>query len=140
MTDNVFLPSLAQLTDVRDLATGIKLFRCRLLEGGCFDYAPGQFGFLSAIGVGESPFGFAVSRHRSAGQVEFAVRHRHSHRPARDAGRHVVGVRGPVGAASTRQSRQERRHHRRRHRLCSRSSDIIHRATGDLTIFCAGRG
>jgi sulfhydrogenase subunit gamma (sulfur reductase) len=99
MTDNVFLPSLAQLTDVRDLATGIKLFRCRLLEGGCFDYAPGQFGFLSAIGVGESPFGFAVSRHRSGGQVEFAVQRigtvtnvLHEMQVG-----DVVGVRGPMG-------------------------------------------
>ena len=48
--DNAFLPHLARLTEVRDLATGIKLFRCQPLESHVrFRYAPGQFGFLSAV-------------------------------------------------------------------------------------------
>ncbi|HYN01207.1 MAG TPA: hydrogenase, partial [Vicinamibacteria bacterium] len=68
--ENAFFPHLAELTEVRDLATGIKLFRCRPLESQVrFRYVPGQFGFLSAIGVGEAPFGMAVSEQRGRGQV-----------------------------------------------------------------------
>jgi len=72
--ENAYYPHLAQLTEVRDLATGIKLFRCQPLESDVsFHYAPDQFGFLSAFGVGEAPFGMAVSESRSGGQLEFAV-------------------------------------------------------------------
>ena len=98
--DNAFLPHLAELTEVRDLATGIKLFRCRPLESHVrFRYAPGQFGFLSAIGVGEAPFGMAVSERRGEGQVEFAVQRIGTVTDAlheMKAG-DVVGVRGPLG-------------------------------------------
>jgi len=73
--DNALVPHLATLTEIRDLATGIKLFRCRPVDGSVsFSYAPGQFGFLSAIGVGEAPFGMAASERRGGGQLEFAVR------------------------------------------------------------------
>ena len=98
---NPFVPYLARLTEVRDLATGIKLFRCRFLgeEPPPFHYSPGQFGFLSAFGVGESPFGLAISEARGAGHVEFAVQRigtvtdaLHELRPG-----DVVGVRGPMG-------------------------------------------
>jgi NAD(P)H-flavin reductase len=98
--DNAFLPHLAELTEIRDLATGIKLFRCRPLESRVrFHYAPGQFGFLSAIGVGEAPFGMAVSESRGEGQVEFAVQRIGTvtdalHEMQRGD---VVGVRGPMG-------------------------------------------
>lgn len=98
---NAFVPHLATLAEVRDLATGIKLFRCEFAapEKPSFSYVPGQFGFLSAIGVGESPFGFAVSQGRSGGAVEFAVQRvgtvtdaLHEMQPGE-----IVGVRGPMG-------------------------------------------
>jgi NAD(P)H-flavin reductase len=148
--ENAFLPHLAQLTEIRDLATGIKLFRCQPLESGVrFHYTPGQFGFLSAIGVGESPFGMAVSEQRSGGQVEFAVQRIGTVTDAlheMQAG-DIVGVRGPmgkgfpldelkgkrvvilgggIGLAPLRPLVQEILDHR---------DDY-----GELTIFCAGRG
>jgi sulfhydrogenase subunit gamma (sulfur reductase) len=98
--DNAFVPHLAELADVRELATGIKLFRCRPLESGVrFHYAPGQFGFLSAIGVGEAPFGMAVSESRGAGQLEFAVQRIGTVTDALHEMQKgdVVAVRGPMG-------------------------------------------
>ncbi len=99
--NNPYLPHLAELTGVHDLASGIKLFRCRFVEqtAPSFHYAPGQFGFLSALGVGEAPFGLAVSERRSQGQIEFAVQRigtvtqaLHEMHPG-----DLVGVRGPMG-------------------------------------------
>lgn len=111
--NNPYLPHLAEVTAVRDLASGIKLFRCRFVEETPpeFHYAPGQFGFLSAFGVGEAPFGLALSEARSLalsrpawgdlapGQVEFAVQRigsvtnaLHDMLPG-----DLVGVRGPMG-------------------------------------------
>jgi NAD(P)H-flavin reductase len=98
--DNALLPHLARLTEIRDLATGIKLFRCQPLESHVrFRYAPGQFGFLSAIGVGESPFGMAVSESRGEGQVEFAVQRIGTVTDALHEMQEgdLVGVRGPMG-------------------------------------------
>jgi len=100
MNDNPFLPALARLAEIRDLATGIKLFRCEFIDKGAeLHYRPGQFGFLSAIGVGESPFGLAVSEARSGGLAEFAVQRigtvtdaLHEMQPG-----DLVGVRGPMG-------------------------------------------
>jgi NAD(P)H-flavin reductase len=147
--DNAFFPHLAELTAVRDLATGIKLFRCRPLEGRVrFRYVPGQFGFLSAIGVGEAPFGMAVSESRGDGQVEFAVQRIGTVTDALHEMQEgeVVGVRGPmgkgfpldelrgrrvvilgggIGLAPLRPLVQEILDHR---------DDY-----GDMTIFCAGR-
>jgi sulfhydrogenase subunit gamma (sulfur reductase) len=99
---NPFLPHLGTLAEVRDLAEGIKLFRVELEdEAGrraFAEYKPGQFGFLSAFGVGEAPFGFAGTPGRGA-QLEFAVarvgtvtlalHHLQEGAP--------VGVRGPMG-------------------------------------------
>ena len=100
MNDNPFLPALARLAEIRDLATGIKLFRCEFVETEtALHYRPGQFGFLSAIGVGEAPFGLAVSEARSGGLAEFAVQRigtvtdaLHEMQPG-----DLVGVRGPMG-------------------------------------------
>ncbi len=99
--NNPYLPHLAVLSDVRPLAAGIKLFRCRFLsgQGSSFHYTPGQFGFLSAFGMGEAPFGLAISQDRSQGEVEFAVQRigtvtnmLHEMQVG-----DLVGVRGPVG-------------------------------------------
>jgi sulfhydrogenase subunit gamma (sulfur reductase) len=148
--DNAFLPHLARLTEVRDLATGIKLFRCQPLERHVrFHYAPGQFGFLSAIGVGEAPFGMAVSESRGDGQLEFAVQRigtvtdaLHEMQPGDVVGvrapmghgfpldelrgRRVVILGGGIGLAPLRPLVQEILDHR---------DDF-----GEVTIFCAGRG
>jgi NAD(P)H-flavin reductase len=100
MNDNPFLPNLARLAEIRDLAAGIKLFRCEFIDKEtALHYRPGQFGFLSAIGVGEAPFGLAVSEARSGGLAEFAVQRigtvteaLHEMQPG-----DLVGVRGPMG-------------------------------------------
>jgi NAD(P)H-flavin reductase len=147
--DNAFVPHLAELTDVRELATGIKLFRCRPLESAVrFHYAPGQFGFLSAIGVGEAPFGMAVSESRGGGELEFAVQRIGTVTDALHEmqkgeivavrgpmgrgfpldelrGRRVVILGGGIGLAPLRPLVQEILDHR---------DDY-----GELTIFCAGR-
>ena len=99
---NPMLPHLATLTQVRNLALGIKLFRCKFNDaevGKAFTYQPGQFGFLSAFGVGESPFGITSTTERLAGEVEFALAKvgtvtaaLHDLQPGA-----TVGVRGPYG-------------------------------------------
>jgi sulfhydrogenase subunit gamma (sulfur reductase) len=148
--ENAFLPHLATLTKVRDLATGIKLFRCQPLEKDVrFHYTPGQFGFLSAIGVGESPFGMAVSEKRSGGQVEFAVQRigtvtdvLHEMQVG-----DIVGVRGPMGKGFPLDELKGKRvvilgGGIGLAPLRPLIQEILdHRADyGELTIFCAGRG
>jgi sulfhydrogenase subunit gamma (sulfur reductase) len=99
---NPMLPHLATLTQVRTLAMGIKLFRCKFNDeevGKAFRYLPGQFGFLSAFGVGESPFGVASAAQRRPGEVEFALAKVGTVTSALhdlQAGA-TVGVRGPYG-------------------------------------------
>lgn len=98
---NPMLPYLGRLAEVKDLATEIKLFRVELLNGGnegFSHYAPGQFAFVSAFGIGEAPFGFASTPERGQA-LEFAVNRLGSV----TTGLHelgvgdIVGVRGPMG-------------------------------------------
>lgn len=97
---NPMKPYLGTLTGVKDLASGIKLFQVVLDDATreCFDYAPGQFAFLSAFGVGEAPFGLASVPWRSE-ELEFAIMEvgtvtsaLHRMEPGE-----IVGVRGPLG-------------------------------------------
>jgi sulfhydrogenase subunit gamma (sulfur reductase) len=101
MSANPMLPYLGKLVETRDLAADIKLLRVELMNGGgdAFRNAqPGQFAFVSAFGLGESPFGIAGTPQRGTA-IDFAV--------ARignvTTGLHelgegdVVGVRGPLG-------------------------------------------
>ncbi len=99
MTDrnNPMRPLLGTLVGVKDLADDIKLFQVEL-NGGRFDYAPGQFAFVSAFGVGEAPFGIASTAARTPA-LEFAVNRvgtvtaaLHHLEPGA-----VLGVRGPLG-------------------------------------------
>lgn len=101
MSENPLLPHLATLQDMIDLTPDVKLFKVGLKEPDIrdsFDYKPGQFAFLSAFGVGESPFGLTSVSHRKEG-LEFAVRRvgtvtssLHELEPGA-----TVGVRGPYG-------------------------------------------
>lgn len=100
--ENPFVPHLATLSKVRDLAQGIRLFRCRFSDpevGKSFVYRPGQFAFLSAFGVGEAPFGLACSKDRLNGEVEFAVQRVGTVTAALHDLQEgeLVGVRGPMG-------------------------------------------
>lgn len=73
---NPFLPYLALLREAPDLTPDVKLLRLELAEEEAkisFNYRPGQFAFLSAFGVGESPF-CLTSCANSEGLLEFALR------------------------------------------------------------------
>jgi NAD(P)H-flavin reductase len=99
--ENPMLPYLGKLVSVRDLGTEIKLLGVELLNGGSEKFAqyhPGQFVFLSALGVGEAPFGIASTCERS-NILEFAIQ-----RLGAVTGElhelgvgDVVGIRGPLG-------------------------------------------
>jgi sulfhydrogenase subunit gamma (sulfur reductase) len=98
---NPMKPYLGTLTGIEDLATGIRLFQVKLnddSERERFDYAPGQFAFLSAFGVGEAPFGLASVPWRSEA-LEFAVLETGTVTSAlhRMELGEIVGVRGPLG-------------------------------------------
>ncbi|MFC1926045.1 FAD/NAD(P)-binding protein [Chloroflexota bacterium] len=101
MSENPLLPYLATLQDVIDLTPDVKLFKVELSDPGIresFDYRPGQFGFLSAFGVGESPFGITSVAYRKE-SVDFAVRRVGTVTGSLhelEAGA-TVGVRGPFG-------------------------------------------
>jgi NAD(P)H-flavin reductase len=94
-------PLLARLVSSRDMGREIKLLGVKLLNGTqprFPAYAPGQFAFLSAFGIGEAPFGLASTTER--GEVlEFAVQRLGSvttglHELAEGD---ALGVRGPLG-------------------------------------------
>jgi NAD(P)H-flavin reductase len=96
-------PLLGRLVSSRDMGHEIKLLGVKVLNGTqpTFPvYAPGQFAFLSAFGIGEAPFGLASTSER--GEVlEFAVQRLGSvttglHELAEGD---ALGVRGPMGNA-----------------------------------------
>jgi NAD(P)H-flavin reductase len=95
-------PFLGQLVGVKDLATDIKLFQIELTESSgkahFTDYLPGQFAFVSALGVGEAPFG--ITSIPSRGELlEFGINKLGDVTAALhelEIGE-TVGVRGPLG-------------------------------------------
>ncbi len=95
-------PFLGRLVGVKTMATDIKLFQIKLLEAEgkahFSDYRPGQFAFVSALGVGEAPFG--ITSIPSRGEVlEFGINKLGGVTNALhelEVG-DVVGVRGPLG-------------------------------------------
>ena len=95
------IPSLATVTEMRDLAQNIKLIQLRLDDPQIqerFIYEPGQFAELSVFGVGESPFGLASS-FEQGDVLEFAVARVGTLTEALfrlDVG-DQVGIRGPLG-------------------------------------------
>jgi NAD(P)H-flavin reductase len=96
------LPYLGQLVGKKDLGTDIKLIQVEMLEStgkDCFtDYQPGQFAFVSALGIGEAPFGIASTPSRGK-VLEFGIAKVGSVTAALhslEVGE-IVGVRGPLG-------------------------------------------
>jgi sulfhydrogenase subunit gamma (sulfur reductase) len=95
-------PFLGRLVGVKDLATDIRLFQIELTEPAgqaqFAAYRPGQFAFVSALGVGEAPFG--ITSIPSRGKVlEFGINKLGGVTAALhelEAG-DMVGVRGPLG-------------------------------------------
>ena len=96
---NPFVPFPATLSEVIDLTPDVKLFTLKLdRPEDEFDYKPGQFAFVSAYGVGESPFGLTSVAYRKEG-LQVAVRRvgtvtnaLHQLEPGAR-----TGVRGPFG-------------------------------------------
>lgn len=98
---NPFIPIVGTLNEVTNLTYDIKLFNIRIDDPELrdkFDYKPGQFGFVSAFGVGEAPFGISSVASENNG-VEFAVRRvgTVSNALHRLKVGDKVGVRGPFG-------------------------------------------
>jgi NAD(P)H-flavin reductase len=94
-------PYLGRLVGTRPLGTDIKLFQIALTEPAgqqhFVDYQPGQFAFVSALGVGEAPFG--ITSIPSQGLLEFGVAKVGSVTSALhslEVGE-MMGVRGPLG-------------------------------------------
>lgn len=96
---NPFVPFPATLSRIVDLTPDVKLFTLELDNPEDeFDYKPGQFGFVSAYGAGEAPFGLTSVAYRKDG-LQFAIRSvgtvtyaLHQLEPGAK-----VGVRGPFG-------------------------------------------
>jgi NAD(P)H-flavin reductase len=96
---NPFVPFPATVRDVVDLTPDVKLFTLDLdRPEDEFDYKPGQFGFVSAYGLGEAPFGLTSVAYRKEG-LQFAIRRvgsvtnaLHQLEPGAK-----TGVRGPFG-------------------------------------------
>jgi len=98
---NPMLPYLGEIAQVTDLASEIKLFRVKMLNGGSeafADFKPGQFAFVSAFGYGEAPFGIANIPQRGP-YLDFAVNRLGNVTTAlHELGDgDIVGVRGPMG-------------------------------------------
>ena len=99
--ENIYLPDLAEVTDIRQETYDTKTFRLRFAEPArweAFRHRPGQFAEISVFGVGEAPFCLASPRNgadsfeitvRSSGAVTRAL---HALSPGAQ-----VGVRGPLG-------------------------------------------
>ncbi|MEN8241270.1 MAG: FAD/NAD(P)-binding protein [Chloroflexota bacterium] len=98
---NVMIPTVGKLVQVKDIAPEVKMFGIELTKGldnGNSTYRPGQFAFISAFGSGEAPFGIA-SAVEPGGVLEFAVQRLGGVTTALHelAEGDSVGVRGPLG-------------------------------------------
>lgn len=101
MMENIYLPDLAKIADVRDETYDTKTFRLQFQDPGrwqAFGYHPGQFVEVSVFGVGEAPFCLASPRDGADG-FEITVRRTGALTDALHglgAG-DQVGIRGPLG-------------------------------------------
>lgn len=101
MSENIYLPAMATITEVRpetpDISTFVVTFDDPQSKDS-FTYLPGQFAELSVFGVGECPIGIASSPTRQ-GLLEFCVRAVGTTTNAihnLDVGG-KLGIRGPLG-------------------------------------------
>jgi sulfhydrogenase subunit gamma (sulfur reductase) len=99
MSESIYAPEMARLTDVRQVTELEKLFKIELPGGRSLGHGPGQFVMLSIPGVGEAPISITSSPSRSNGHFELCVRRVGDvtgalHRLEPGA---VVGIRGPFG-------------------------------------------
>ncbi len=99
--NNPLVPHMAILRESLDLTPDVRMLRLQLPDDAAkeaFNYKPGQFAFVSAFGVGESPFCLS-SCANSDGILEFALRKVGTVSSAiHEMGIGArIGVRGPFG-------------------------------------------
>lgn len=99
--NDVFLPDIACLTEIRDETADTRTFRLSFRDpekSGSFHFRPGQFLELSVFGYGEAPFCIASSPTRP-GVLEATIRRTGELTDAlhRLAEGEEVGLRGPFG-------------------------------------------
>lgn len=96
---SIYLPTMAQIVEIRDLTAYEKLFTLELPDKHSLDNKPGQFVEVSIVGIGEAPISISSSPSRSNGTFELCVRRAGDLTNALHA-LHVgdsIGVRGPFG-------------------------------------------
>ena len=71
---SIYMPTLARITEVRDMTEYEKLFTVELPDGLSLGNKPGQFIELSLLGVGEAPISISSSPSRSNGTFELCIR------------------------------------------------------------------
>ena len=95
----VYIPTMARLLKVEQLAELEKLFTLELPNGDSLGNEPGQFVEVSLFGIGEAPISISSSPSRSNGTFELCVRRvgdvtnaMHQMEPGA-----LLGIRGPFG-------------------------------------------
>ena len=99
MTTSAYLPEMARLAKVEQVAALEKLFTVELPNGRNLGHDPGQFVMVSVLGVGEAPISISSSPSRSNGSFELCVRKVGDVTNALhglEVG-HAIGIRGPFG-------------------------------------------
>jgi len=98
---NIYLPNLARIVKTQNETYDTRTFEFELIDPKAkqaFKFKPGQFLEISALGVGEAPFGLASNPNRpetfqvtirAVGAVTRAI---HAKKPG-----DLVGIRGPFG-------------------------------------------
>ena len=97
--EDLFMPTMAQVTSINKMTELEKLFTLQLPEGVSLGHRPGQFVEVSVLGVGEAPISISSSPSRSNGNLELCVRRvgdltnaLHNLQPGA-----MLGLRGPFG-------------------------------------------
>ncbi|MEE8317823.1 MAG: FAD/NAD(P)-binding protein [Candidatus Omnitrophota bacterium] len=98
--ENIYLPHIAEIVDIKEETPDIKTFKLRFRDKGIeksFSYRPGQFVEFSVPGEGESPF--CISSAPTRDSIECSVKKMGKVTQALhelDIG-DTVGIRGPYG-------------------------------------------
>ena len=101
MSQNIYLPNLAQIIEIKEETSDIKTFKLKFQDQAIaesFDYKPGQFVEFSVFGEGEAPFCISNSPTRKSG-LECSVKRMGKVSQALhelNVG-DTVGIRGPYG-------------------------------------------
>ncbi|PIQ87477.1 MAG: heterodisulfide reductase subunit F [Candidatus Omnitrophica bacterium CG11_big_fil_rev_8_21_14_0_20_43_6] len=101
MSQNIYLPNLAQIIEIKEETSDIKTFKLKFKDQAIeesFDYKPGQFVEFSVFGEGEAPFCISNSPTRKSG-LECSVKRMGKVSQALhelNIG-DTVGIRGPYG-------------------------------------------